>query len=106
MNIEEIMKAAQNVQNELQKAQANLDAIEVEGASGGGLVKIKASAKGRIVSVAIDDSLMQPSEKTMLEDLIVAAFNEARAKADQVSAEEMAKMTAGLPLPPGFKLPF
>lgn len=106
MNIEEIMKAAQNVQNELQKAQANLDAIEVEGASGGGLVKIKASAKGRIVSVAIDDSLMQPSEKTMLEDLIVAAFNDARAKADQVSAEEMAKMTAGLPLPPGFKMPF
>ena len=106
MNIEEIMKAAQNVQNELQKAQASLDAIEVEGASGGGLVRIKASAKGRIVSVAIDDSLLQPSEKTMLEDLIVAAFNDARAKADQVSAEEMSKMTAGLPLPPGFKLPF
>ena len=106
MNIEEIMKAAQNVQNELQKAQANLDSIEVEGASGGGLVKIKASAKGRIVSVAIDESLLQPSEKAMLEDLIVAAFNDARAKADQVSASEMAKMTAGLPLPPGFKLPF
>jgi hypothetical protein len=105
MNIEEIMKAAQNVQNELQKAQANLDSIEVEGASGGGLVRIKASAKGRIVSLAIDDSLLQPSEKTMLEDLIVAAFNDARAKADQVSAEEMSKMTAGLPLPPGFKLP-
>lgn len=106
MNIEEIMKAAQNVQNELQKAQANLNSIEVEGASGGGLVKIKASAKGRIVSVAIDESLLQPSEKAMLEDLIVAAFNDARAKADQVSASEMAKMTAGLPLPPGFKLPF
>ena len=106
MNIEEIMKAAQNVQNELQKAQANLDSIEVEGASGGGLVKIKASAKGRIVSVAIDESLLQPSEKAMLEDLIVAAFNDARAKADQISASEMAKMTAGLPLPPGFKLPF
>lgn len=106
MNIEEIMKAAQNVQNELQKAQANLDTIEVEGASGGGLVKIRASAKGRIISVAIDDSLLQPSEKTMLEDLIVAAFNEARAKADRASADEMAKMTAGLPLPPGFKLPF
>jgi DNA-binding YbaB/EbfC family protein len=106
MNIEEIMKAAQNVQNELQKAQESLDAIEVEGAAGGGLVRIRASAKGRIVSVAIDDSLLQPSEKTMLEDLVVAAFNDARAKADQVSATEMAKMTAGLPLPPGFKLPF
>jgi nucleoid-associated protein EbfC len=106
MNIEEIMKAAQNVQAELQKAQESLDTIEVEGASGGGLVKIRASAKGRIVSVSIDESLLQPSEKTMLEDLVAAAFNDARAKADQVSASEMAKMTAGLPLPPGFKLPF
>jgi DNA-binding YbaB/EbfC family protein len=106
MNIEEIMKAAQNVQAELQKAQDSLEAIEVEGASGGGLVKIRASAKGRIISVSIDDSLLQPSEKTMLEDLVAAAFNDARAKADQVSASEMAKMTAGLPLPPGFKLPF
>jgi DNA-binding YbaB/EbfC family protein len=106
MNIEEIMKAAQNVQAELQKAQETLDSIEVEGASGGGLVKIRASAKGRIISVAIDDSLLQPSEKTMLEDLVAAAFNDARAKADQASASEMAKMTAGLPLPPGFKFPF
>ena len=106
MNIEEIMKAAQNVQNELQKAQESLDSIEVEGASGGGLVKIRASAKGRIIAVSIDDSLLQPSDKTMLEDLVAAAFNDARAKADQVSASEMAKMTAGLPLPPGFKLPF
>ena len=56
--------------------------------------------------MSLDDSLLQPSEKTMLEDFIVAAFNDARAKADQVSASEMAKMTAGLPLPPGFKLPF
>ncbi len=106
MNIEEIMKAAQNVQAELQKAQESLDTIEVEGASGGGLVKIRASAKGRIISVSIDDSLLQPSEKTMLEDLVAAAFNDARAKADQVSASEMSKMTAGLPLPPGFKLQF
>jgi DNA-binding YbaB/EbfC family protein len=106
MNIEEIMKAAQNVQAELQKAQESLDTIEVEGASGGGLVKIRASAKGRIISVSIDDSLLQPSEKTMVEDLVAAAFNDARAKADQVSASEMAKMTAGLPLPPGFKMPF
>ena len=106
MNIEEIMKAAQNVQAELQKAQESLDTIEVEGASGGGLVKIRASAKGQIISVSIDDSLLQPSEKTMVEDLVAAAFNDARAKADQASASEMAKMTAGLPLPPGFKMPF
>ena len=100
------MKAAQNVQAELQKAQETLETIEVEGASGGGLVKIRASAKGRIISVSIDESLLQPSEKTMLEDLVAAAFNDARAKADQASASEMAKMTAGLPLPPGFKMPF
>ncbi|MBU3076714.1 YbaB/EbfC family nucleoid-associated protein [Sphingomonas quercus] len=106
MNIEEIMKAAQNVQAELQKAQASLDTIEVEGAAGGGMVKVKASAKGRIIGVSIDDSLMQPSEKQMLEDLIAAAFNDARAKADAISNQEMGKMTAGLPLPPGFKLPF
>ena len=105
-NIDEILAMAQNVQNELTKAQANLDAIEVEGAAGGGLVKVKASAKGRILSIAIDDSLLQPSEKQRLEDLLAAAFNDARAKADAVSNEEMGKMTSGLPLPPGFKLPF
>lgn len=106
MNIEELMKAAQNVQDQLTSAQASLDKIEVEGASGGGLVKVRATAKGRILSVAIDDSLLQPSEKTMLEDLVAAAFNDARVKADAVSGEEMGKLTAGLPMPPGFKLPF
>jgi len=105
-NLDEIMAMAQNVQAELQKAQQNLDTIEVEGQSGGGLVKVKASAKGRIVSLSIDDSLIQPGEKQMLEDLVVAAFNDARAKADAASGAEMSKMTAGMPLPPGFKLPF
>ena len=106
MNIEDLMKAAQNVQEQLSKAQDTLDSVQVDGAAGGGLVKITATAKGRIVAVAIDDSLMQLSEKQMLEDLIAAAFNDARAKADLVSQQEMGKMTAGLPLPPGFKLPF
>ena len=105
-NIDEILAMAQNVQAELEKAQANLDTIEVEGVAGGGLVKVKASAKGRIIGIAIDDSLMQASEKQMLEDLLAAAFNDARTKADAVSGEEMGKMTSGLPLPPGFKLPF
>ena len=105
-NLDEIMAMAQNVQAELEKAQANLDAIEVDGAAGGGLVKVKASAKGRIISVDIDPSLLQPSEKQMVEDLVAAAFNDARAKADAVSGAEMSKMTSGLPLPPGFKLPF
>lgn len=105
-NLDEILAMAQNVQNELEKAQANLDTIEVEGVSGGGLVKVKASAKGRIIGIAIDDSLMQPSEKGMLEDLLAAAINDARTKADAASGSEMSKMTSGLPLPPGFKLPF
>lgn len=105
-DLNDILAMAQNVQNELQRAQENLDTIEVEGAAGGGLVKVKASAKGRIISVAIDDSLLVVSEKQMLEDLVAAAFNDARAKADAASSTEMSKMTAGMPLPPGFKLPF
>jgi DNA-binding YbaB/EbfC family protein len=106
MNIEELMKAAQNVQDQLSKAQDSLDKVEVEGVAGGGLVKVKASAKGRVIGLDIDESLLQPSEKQMLEDLIAAAFNDARAKADAVSQQEMGKMAEGLPLPPGFKLPF
>ncbi len=105
-NLEDIMAMAQNVQNELQKAQANLDTIEVEGASGGGLVKVRASAKGRIIAVDIDESLLSPGEKGMVEDLVAAAFNDARAKADAASQTEMGKLSSGIPLPPGFKLPF
>lgn len=97
-------EAAQNVQAEMQKTQANLDKVEVEGVSGGGLVKIRASAKGRVTGIEIDDSLLKPEEKGMLEDLIAAAFNDARGKADQVSEQEMGKMSSMLP--PGFKLPF
>ncbi len=105
-NLDDIMAMAQNVQAELAKAQAGLDTIEVEGAAGGGLVKVRASAKGRIIGISIDDSLMIPAEKQMLEDLVVAAFNDARGKADAASGAEMAKLTSGMPLPPGFKLPF
>jgi DNA-binding YbaB/EbfC family protein len=101
-----ILEAAQNAQAELQKAQDNLDTIEVEGAAGGGLVKIRATAKGRILGVEVDESLLAPSEKTMVEDLIAAAINDARAKADTAAAAEMQKMTSTIPLPPGFKLPF
>ena len=105
-NLEEIMKMAQDVQLQMQAAQENLDKIEVEGVSGGGLVKIRATAKGRIVGVNIDESLLQPSEKSMLEDLITAALNDAKSRADAAAAPEMEKMTSGIPLPPGFKLPF
>ncbi|GHH13698.1 YbaB/EbfC family nucleoid-associated protein [Sphingomonas sp. AAP5] len=105
-SIEDIMAMAQNVQAELTKAQDGLDKIEVEGAAGGGLVKVRASAKGRIIGIEIDPSLLQPSEKQMVEDLVIAAFNDAKVKADAASGAEMAKMTSGIPLPPGFKLPF
>ena len=105
-DFDEILKMAQNAQNELQKAQDNLDKIEVEGAAGGGLIKIRATAKGRILGVDIDESLLAPAEKSMLEDLIAAAINDARAKADAAAAEEMQKMQGSLPLPPGFQLPF
>jgi DNA-binding YbaB/EbfC family protein len=105
-DFDEIMKMAQNAQNELQKAQDNLDNIEVEGVAGGGMVKVRATAKGRILAVDIDASLLQPSEKTMVEDLIAAAINDAKVKADSAAAGEMQKMQSSLPLPPGFKLPF
>jgi hypothetical protein len=105
-NLDEIMKMAQNAQAELERATNDLDKIVVEGMSGGGLVKIRCSAKGRVIAVNVDDSLLQPSEKQMLEDLIAAAFNDARGKADQAASAEMQKVTSGLPLPPGFKMPF
>ena len=105
-DLNEILQMAQNAQAELQKAQDNLDKVEVEGIAGGGMVKIRATAKGRILSVHLDESLLAPSEKTMIEDLIAAAINDARAKADSAAAEEMQKMQGTLPLPPGFKLPF
>jgi len=105
-DFDEILKMAQNAQAELQKAQEKLDHVEVEGTSGGGMVTIRATAKGRILRVSIDESLLQASEKTMLEDLVAAAINDARGKADQAAAAEMQKMSSTLPLPPGFKLPF
>lgn len=109
-SIEDMMKAAaaaaETVQQQMQEAQAKLESIDVEGVSGGGLVRIHATAKGRIKRIAIDDSLMVPSEKQMLEDLLAAAFNDARDKADQASNAEMGKMTSAMQLPPGFKLPF
>ena len=106
LDLEKIMEMAQNAQAELQKAQDNLDSVEVEGAAGGGLVRIKATAKGRILGISIDDSLLVASDKAMLEDLIVAAFNDAKGKADAAASIEMQKMSSGMQLPPGFKMPF
>jgi nucleoid-associated protein EbfC len=105
-NLDDILKMAQNAQEQLMKAQGQLDTVEVEGVSGGGLVKVRASAKGRIINIDIDESLLQPSEKQMVEDLIAAAINDARAKADVAAQDAMQKATGGLQMPPGFKMPF
>lgn len=105
-DFDELLKMAQNAQAGLMKAQEGLDRIEVEGVSGAGLVRIRATAKGRILSVDIDESLLVPSEKQMVEDLVAAAINDARLKADQAAQAEMEKATGGLQLPPGFKMPF
>ena len=105
-NLDEIMKMAQEAQNRLMQAQEDLDKVEVEGVSGGGMVRIRASAKGRIIGVEIDESLLAPSEKQMVEDLVAAAINDARAKADVAAGEAMREATGGLQLPPGVKLPF
>jgi DNA-binding YbaB/EbfC family protein len=105
-DFDDIMKMAQEAQAKLMQANDNLDKVEVQGASGGGLVKIRASAKGRIIAVEIDESLLQPSEKQMVEDLVAAAINDARTKADEAAQGAMQDVTGGLQLPPGFKMPF
>jgi DNA-binding YbaB/EbfC family protein len=105
-NLDELLKMAQDAQAKLMQAQEDLDRVEVDGVSGGGLVRIRASAKGRIISVDIDESLLAPSEKQMVEDLVAAAINDARAKADVAAEAAMRGATGGLQLPPGFKMPF
>ena len=109
MDMEEMLKAAQQaaekIQQQMNDVQVTLDSLEVEGTSGGGLVKIRATAKGRILSVSIDDSLIVPEDKQMLEDLVTAAFNDARSKADQAANTEMQKAQSGMGLPPGLNLP-
>ena len=101
-----LMKQAQAMQAKLAEAQAELDTIEVEGQAGGGMVRVTLTAKGAMKGVTIDPSLMKAEEKEIAEDLIVAAHADARAKAERVLEEKMKTMTAGMPLPPGLKLPF
>ena len=106
VNISNMMKQAQQLQKKMAEVQEKLNSIEVEGTSGGGLVKVLASAKGEVKRIIIDDSLMIKEEKEMTEDLIVAAINDAKKKGEVASQEEMKSVTGGLPLPPGIKLPF
>jgi nucleoid-associated protein EbfC len=99
-----MMKQATQLQAKMQEMQAELDQIMVEGAAGGGLVSVTMSAKGDLKAVRIDDSLVKPGEKEIIEDLIVAAHADARRKAEVLLADKMKSLTGGLPLPPGLKL--
>lgn len=96
-----LMKKAAELQSKMQAMQAELDGVEVEGTAGGGMVTVKLSAKGDLKGVTIDDSLMKPGDKEILEDLLIAAHADARKKAEAVLQEKMKGLTGGLPLPPG-----
>jgi DNA-binding YbaB/EbfC family protein len=106
VNIGNMMKQAQQLQKKMAEAQEKLKSIEVEGISGGGLVKVIANAKGEIKRIKLDDSIMKAEEKEITEDLIIAAINDAKQKGESAAQEEMKNLTGGLPLPPGMKFPF
>jgi len=99
-----LMKQATQLQAKMQEMQAELDQITVEGMAGGGMVIVTMSAKGDLKGVRIDNSLVKPGEKEIIEDLIVAAHADARRKAEALMADKMKSLTGGLPLPPGLKL--
>lgn len=105
-NLSQMMKQAQQMQTRMAEMQAELAEREIEGAAGGGMVKVVLNGKGEARRVSIDKAMIDPEEGEVLEDLVVAAINDARAKVDQQLQDEMKKMTGGLPLPEGFKLPF
>jgi DNA-binding YbaB/EbfC family protein len=99
-----LMKQAAEFKSKMEAMQAELDRVEIEGSSGGGLVKLALSGKGEARNVRIDESLLKPDQKEILEDLIVAAHADARRKLETTLSEKMQALTGGLPLPPGLKL--
>ena len=99
-----LMKQASEFKSKMEAMQAELGNLEVEGAAGGGLVTVKLTGKGEVRGVSIDDTLLKPAEKQILEDLIVAAHADARRKAETLLQEKMKALTGGLPLPPELKL--
>ena len=101
-----LMKQVQGMQAKMTDMQTELESATIDGQSGGGLVKVTLTGKGALKSVRIDPSLMIADEAEILEDLIVAAHTDAKAKSEALMAEKMKGVTGGLPLPPGFKLPF
>jgi hypothetical protein len=105
-NLGQMMKQAQQMQAKMAEMQARLDQVEMAGAAGGGLVQVTLNGKGDLRKLKIDKSLVDPQETEVLEDLIVAAFADAKQRVESHVAEEMSKLTGGLQLPPGMKLPF
>jgi nucleoid-associated protein EbfC len=105
-NLGQIMKQVQDMQSRMTELQDKLVDWEIEGSSGSGMVQVTLNGKGAVKVLKIDPSLVNPAEVVVLEDLIVAALNDARTKLDDKRETEMTKFTGGLPLPPGFKLPF
>lgn len=99
-----LMKQAQAMQQKLADAQSELDNLEVEGAAGGGAVSVRMTAKGAMRTINIDASLLTPDDKEIVEDLVVAAVNDARARGEKLVQERMQELTKGLPIPPGMKL--
>lgn len=105
-NLGNMLKQAQQMQSRMADMQAKLEATEVEGQAGGGMVKVKLTGKSELRRVTIDPSLMTADDREVLEDLLVAAHADAKQKVEATMAEEMQKATAGMGLPPGLKLPF
>jgi nucleoid-associated protein EbfC len=103
-NLADLMKQAGQMQARMADMQKKLEGLIVEGQSGGGLVKVKMTGKSVVTGIEIDPSLLKPDEKEIVEDLLIAALSEAKAKAEAVMAEEMKVVTGGMPLPPGFGL--
>jgi DNA-binding YbaB/EbfC family protein len=105
-NIGQLMKQAQQMQQKMAEMQAQLEAVEMTGMAGGGMVQLTLNGKGEVKSVKIDKAVIDPQEVEVLEDLLMAAFNDARQKVNAHNEAEMQKLTGGLALPGGFKLPF
>jgi len=105
-NLAGLMKQAQQMQSKMQEMQAKLEALEVTGEAGAGMVKVTLNGKSELRKIQIDPKLIDPADAEMMQDLIVAAHHDAKTKIEAVSADEMQKVTGGMQLPPGMKLPF
>ncbi len=105
-NLAQMMKQAQEIQQKMADLQTEMQALEVVGKSGGGMCQVTLNGKGEAKKVLIDPSLVRPEDAEVLEDLIVAAINDAKAKSEEMMRDKMQELTGGLPLPPGMQLPF